>query len=53
MDRFTKWQYKQEYNCESMQLDRLGKDGWELIAIDSHGYIHTFYFKRPLSQPKQ
>jgi hypothetical protein len=50
----TRWEYKQVVRSLSEnkfpseeELNRLGKDGWELVAIlNSSGFLYL-YFKRP------
>jgi hypothetical protein len=43
-----KWEYKQAFSRPRIeQLNVLGNDGWELVAI--HG--DTFIFKRPAPGP--
>jgi hypothetical protein len=37
------WEYRAESGVAVDQLNALGRDGWELIAIDAG----VFYFKRP------
>jgi len=40
------WEYKivQINNRRELELNRLGEQGWELVAVDELGY---YYFKRP------
>jgi hypothetical protein len=45
-----KWEYKQAFSRPRIeQLNTLGDDGWELVAI--HG--DTFIFKRPIDPQPQ
>ena len=46
-----KWEYKiVEKTISESQLNELGKDGWELVAvaIKATWIGHFFYFKRPI-----
>jgi len=42
----TRWEYLRENRMwgEEEKLNKLGSDGWELVAMTSDG---TFLFKRP------
>ena len=44
------WQYKVlEANCDEKQLNRLGAEGWELVAVDaSRGDYVRAFFKRQM-----
>jgi hypothetical protein len=46
----TVWQYKlvsrDRSGLNEDELNDLGKDGWELAAVLSHGDAAHFYFKR-------
>jgi hypothetical protein len=48
----TDWQYKQIIRSlsEGMpnedELNQLGKDGWELVSVLTHGGVAYLYFKR-------
>jgi hypothetical protein len=50
----TKWEYQILYfdtNHPQDQLNKLGKDGWELVAINTTESQGTNgYFKRPIAQ---
>lgn len=59
--RDGRWQYKVETFKQSVwsykpknvdgqiseRLNRLGMEGWELVAIKPHGYYTQMYLKRP------
>lgn len=47
-DLMQKWEYLIAGVMEPKRLNELGEQGWELVAVTE---THTFYFKRPLSQP--
>lgn len=44
-----KWEYRVEECLGDYQLDKLGEQGWELVAVTSNdsGSPLKFYFKRP------
>ena len=46
MKDMPKWEYKIIGSTTGAELNALGKDGWELVTIES-GTPTTFYFKRP------
>lgn len=58
-----KWEYNTVYrpgcaNPDSIvMLEKMGLDQWELVCViprnSSGGYLegHTFYFKRPITDP--
>jgi hypothetical protein len=50
----TKWEYQILYfqtNHPDDQINKLGKDGWELVTITSSEVRGTYaYFKRPIAQ---
>jgi hypothetical protein len=46
-----KWEYLVKTNLSEVELNALGAQGWELIAL-SHtdsGMPHRYFFKRPKS----
>jgi hypothetical protein len=47
-----KWEYKAvDRQLSEAELDELGRDGWELIAVASQAGVWSgiLYFKRPLA----
>lgn len=46
---FPKWEYKVVASTTGAELNVLGKDGWELVAVEPRiaNTPTTFYFKRP------
>lgn len=46
---YSKWEYKFVASTTGAELNVLGKDGWELVAVEprSGNNAATFYFKRP------
>lgn len=44
-----KWEYLVEESLEDYRLDKLGEQGWELVAVtcNGNGTPLRFYFKRP------
>ena len=51
----TKWEYRTEHYVEDdYELDELGEEGWELVAVVAVG-LHSdsfrYYFKRPVGKP--
>jgi len=47
----TVWQYKVvtrdvPLSLSEEELNTLGKEGWELTAVLTHGRVTSFYFKR-------
>ena len=47
-----RWEYKRVYcspggEDEEDGLNRMGEDGWELIAVAASGGQRVLYFKRP------
>lgn len=52
-----KWEY-QIYNSDDRdiiaKLNKMGKEGWELVAVvDSGSCIKSYYFKRPVTALSQ
>lgn len=47
-----KWEYKKTGNLGQSSLDKLGEDGWELVAVfgNSYGGISTMIFKRQIKE---
>jgi len=44
----TKWHYYVRQGALSQDaLNEIGKEGWELVSVDSYGDEPVFYFKRP------
>ena len=41
-----KWEYYQENNLESKDLDELGDEGWELVSVTEHGRNILYTFKK-------
>lgn len=43
------WEYKIAESLDESDLNELGEDGWELVAVTSNdsGSPLYFYFKRP------
>ncbi|HMF57079.1 MAG TPA: hypothetical protein VK619_12115 [Pyrinomonadaceae bacterium] len=44
-----KWEYKE--SCSSRDMNKLGDEGWELVATTSNGAVQCLYYKRPKSEP--
>jgi hypothetical protein len=45
-----KWEYKKTDSLEEDDLNVLGEQGWELVAIENYeGEAWYMYFKRPKS----
>jgi hypothetical protein len=52
-----KWEYHITYSCDNTDLDNLGEQGWELVAVTEYSWENerkgyhesrtTFIFKRP------
>ena len=57
MEDGVRWEYKAVHSFdgkvdfredEQHYLDRMGNEGWELIAVAAHGApLRVLYFKRP------
>lgn len=43
-----KFEYKSKNDCDSVDLNKLGEDGWELCSVISFGIYFRFYFKREI-----
>jgi hypothetical protein len=43
------WEYLVKENLDESDLDNVGEDGWELVAVtcNGNGTPEVFYFKRP------
>ncbi len=46
------FEYKVEENRNESELNKLGSEGWELVAILHKNFIY-FYFKREIEITKQ
>jgi hypothetical protein len=46
---YPKWEYKFVASTTGAELNILGKDGWEMVAVEPRvgNNPTTFYFKRP------
>lgn len=46
-----KWEYKVVVRVKDDELNILGAEGWELVAVtfNEYGQPSAFYFKRPKS----
>jgi hypothetical protein len=45
-----KWEYLIETGIDESEMNRLGKEGWELIGIAMSYYgVLTYAFKRPIA----
>jgi len=46
-----KWEYLKVKSPTTAQMNELGQEGWELVAVtfNAPGSAVSFYFKRPLS----
>ena len=40
------WEYHYGYNLDTDQINELGADGWELVAVVGE-FCNQFHFKRP------
>ena len=40
----TQWEYTE--TCKFADANRLGADGWELVAVTGSEAVHCFYYKR-------
>ena len=47
-----KWEYKKTGVLDEISMNRLGKEGWELVAAIgfSSGATATMFFKRPIKE---
>jgi hypothetical protein len=48
-NRATLWEYQIDYNLPRSELNERGKEGWELVGVETaplQGGL-AFYFKRP------
>jgi hypothetical protein len=43
-DARTRWEYK--VMCGHTDLNKLGEEGWELVAVTQDGHVTCPYFKR-------
>ena len=41
------WEYRIAPDLSEAEMNRLGADGWELVAVGADGAIPVFYLKRP------
>ena len=46
IQNIPKWEYKIVSSTTGAELNALGRDGWDLVAVDA-GTPTTFYMKRP------
>lgn len=46
---YNHWEYHVEPNCGWEDAERLGQEGWELVAIRETGHPCEGWFKRPVS----
>jgi hypothetical protein len=44
-----KWEYKVIYTNSMEEIQELGEQGWELVAVDNR----TCYFKRPVPESQE
>lgn len=45
-----KWEYRTEYDgFDEVNLNEVGQEGWELVAVVYADDDNMFYFKRPLA----
>lgn len=51
MAAMTRWEYRTA--SEAGQLDRLGGEGWELVAVTDVEGRERFYLKRPLPSMRE
>lgn len=49
----TKWEYCVLENAYEYEMNNYGKDGWELVAIDSSYDGRRLWLKRPITEPKE
>jgi hypothetical protein len=42
--RPVSWEYKQTHDFR--EANKLGADGWEMVAVEGGSAVSTFYFKR-------
>jgi len=47
MLQIPKWQYMQVLNVDDEELNKMGRDGWELVCSGGKGGNYLF-FKRPI-----
>ena len=40
----TQWEYAE--TCKFADANKLGADGWELVAVTGSEAVHCFYYKR-------
>jgi hypothetical protein len=44
-----KWEYKTTERLNEDAMNKLGEEGWELVAAVDTGYSSYLFFKRPKS----
>jgi len=44
-----KWEYQWVATVKWKQVQKLGKEGWEMVAVVHKRNLDVAYFKRPLS----
>jgi hypothetical protein len=42
----TQWEYRIVNEMEKIQLNDLGAQGWELVAVEMNGAAEVYFFKR-------
>jgi len=40
----TQWEYTQ--TCKFADANKLGAEGWEMVAVTADGAVQCFYYKR-------
>ncbi len=52
MKKIKKWEYHMLYNFSTVNLDKMGKEGWELVSVTRSPQSRDFnvaYFKKELN----
>lgn len=47
------WQYLVKKKLDVEELNRLGEEGWELVAVVANATASRHYFKRPTGSPRR